>query len=49
MEANMATGAAQEAARIPRVGIGLGVIGLVVLGALGALAAKVGQGRKTAG
>ena len=49
METNMAAGAAQVAARIPRAGIGLGVIGLVVLGALGALAAKVGQGRKAAG
>lgn len=42
METSIAGQAAEAAIRIPRVGIGLGVIGLLVLAGAGAFAARRG-------
>lgn len=46
MDTTIASQATTAALRIPRVGIGLGVIGLLVLAGAGALAARRGVARR---
>ncbi|MFM9082640.1 MAG: hypothetical protein ACKOQ7_01850 [Actinomycetota bacterium] len=46
METSIAGQAATAAVRIPRVGIGLGVIGLIVIAGAGALAARRGTNHR---
>jgi len=46
METSIAGRAATAAVRIPRVGIGLGVIGLIVIAGAGALAARRGTNHR---
>lgn len=46
MDTSIAGQAATAAIRFPRVGIGLGVIGLIVIAGAGALAARRGVARR---